>query len=191
MNYFVVLLVLVVGLRRHPQEQHLHATALSEMEILSLGEQQECRPNANVYVYLVLYPNQALWLSTHIHASKASNSSWVITLTCMYALGSVTWSEWFICFFCLSLVLSSGLFQYSGIWFLVFQLVYMLFRVTGHVSSPPWIDILWTSHASIMKFVRSNGMLDWLMLRLTQMQHIVLRDISMLSLNKSLYNTLW
>ena len=40
---------------------------------------------ANYLGCLVLYQNQALWISTHAHVLKASNSSWVITLTCMFA----------------------------------------------------------------------------------------------------------
>ena len=42
------------------------------------------RAFANYLGCLVLYQNQALWISTHAHALKASNSSWVITLTCMF-----------------------------------------------------------------------------------------------------------
>ena len=38
MNYFVVLFVLVVGLRRHPQEQHVRTTALSAKWICCLSE---------------------------------------------------------------------------------------------------------------------------------------------------------
>jgi len=38
MIYFVVLLVLLVGLRRHPQGQHIHTTPLSEKWIYCLLE---------------------------------------------------------------------------------------------------------------------------------------------------------
>jgi hypothetical protein len=87
----LILNVLLVGLRRHPQEQYTHTTPLSEKWIYSLGEGQNVGPIPMASDAAVMYPPDNGGVGPECTNSQyiAYGESTVCTDLCILYLGSI------------------------------------------------------------------------------------------------------